>query len=99
MAHFARVLDGYVVGVHVLNNSIITDENEIEKEELGQSFLANLYGYEPQEFVQCSYNSNFRGCYPGLGFSYDAKMDIFTPPPLPEPIEAAEAIEITETIE
>lgn len=80
MAHFARVIDGQVVKVHVLANAVITDENGDEHEDWGQTFLANLHGYQPEELVQCSYNGNQRGVYPGPGYLYNKTLDAFTPP-------------------
>jgi hypothetical protein len=80
MAHFARVVEGTVVKVHVLANDVIIDAEGVEQEQLGQEFLAGLHGGEPAEFVQCSYNANFRGNYPGVGFTYDSGLDAFIPP-------------------
>ena len=85
MAHFARVVDGLVVKVHVLANPVITDDDGVEHEEWGQEFLANLHGYQPEELVQCSYNGGFRGPYPGVGFTYDSVQDVFVAPVLEEP--------------
>jgi hypothetical protein len=86
MGHFARVVDGVVVAVHVLANQVITDSDGVEQESLGQEFLAELHGYEPDELVQCSYNGNFRGAYPGPGFTYDPVADVFV---APEPAEVS----------
>lgn len=80
MAHYARVIDGVVVQVHVVANAVITDENGVEHEEIGQKFLADLHGYELSDLVQCSYNGNIRGVYPGVGWSYDSVNDVFVPP-------------------
>ena len=80
MAHYAHVLEGQVVDVHVVSNQITTGEDGVEREELGRSFLAQLHGYDPATLVQCSYNANFRNCYPGVGFTYDSELDIFEPP-------------------
>lgn len=80
MAHYARVLDGVVVKVHVVANPVITDADGVEHGEWGQEFLANLHGHEPEEFIQCSYNGNFRGVYPGIGYIYDADLDEFVEP-------------------
>lgn len=71
MAHFAYVQDGYVKRVHVLANPVITDENGVEQESLGQAFLADLHGGDPADYVQCSYNATMRGAYPGPGFTWD----------------------------
>jgi hypothetical protein len=86
MAHFARVVDGTVVKVHVLANAVITDDEGVEHEEWGQLFLAGLHGYQPGELVQCSYNANFRGVYPGVGFTYDSELNVFVAPVV-EPVE------------
>lgn len=90
MAHFARVLDGVVVEVCVLANPVITDEEGVEHESWGQDFLANLYGYQSDELVQCSYNGNFRGVYPGVGFAYDSVADVFVAPVVEESDEPSE---------
>lgn len=80
MAHYALVKNGIVETVHVLNNAVITDEDGVEHEDWGQTFLAELHGYNPEQLIQCSYNGNFRGNYPGPGFTYDAAFDAFIPP-------------------
>lgn len=83
MAHFARVKNEIVTKVHVVNNAVILD-GDFEREELGQVFLANLHGGNPEEYIQCSYNGNFRGIYPGAGFRYDANLDVFIDPEHPD---------------
>lgn len=80
MAHYAVVVNNIVQDVHVLNNAVITDDDGVEHEEWGRAFLANLHGYEPEQLIQCSYNANFRGAYPGVGFTYDAELDEFVAP-------------------
>lgn len=87
MAHFARIIDGAVVDMHVLNNAVLTDENGDEQETLGQAFLADLWGGDPSEYVQCSYNGNpiageDRGDYPSPGWSWDGSK--FVGPIQPE---------------
>lgn len=81
MAHYARVVDGRVVEVHVVANDVITDDEGTEHEEWGAQFLADLHGYQVEELIQCSYNANIRGAYPGVGFAYDADLDEFVAPP------------------
>lgn len=80
MAHFARVVGGTVVRVHVLANPVITDDDGVEHEEWGQTFLADLHGYEPEQLIQTSYNGNFRFNYAGIGYTYDEARDAFIPP-------------------
>ena len=44
----------------------------------GQDFIASI-GIDGQ-WLQTSYNNNFRGTYAGLGFTYDPELDEFVPP-------------------
>lgn len=78
MAHFAHVSNGVVTLVYVVANAVITDENGDEQESLGQAFLADLFGGDPADYVQCSYNATMRGVYPGPGFTWDGTE--FAPP-------------------
>ena len=78
MAHFARLdADGIVTEVLVVDNGILeTPENE----QLGIKWLEDfdtLRGLEPAQWVQTSYNGNFRGRYAGIGMIYDATTDTF----------------------
>lgn len=84
MAHYAYVVEGLVEGVYVLANPVITDAEGVEHEALGQEFLANLHGLVADNFIQCSYNGNFRGVYPGPGYSYDPVADVFIAPEVPD---------------
>jgi hypothetical protein len=68
MAHFARVEDGVVSQVIVVNNEVLLDENGIEQEFIGIQFCQNLLG---GTWVQTSYNANFRGKYAGTGDLWD----------------------------
>lgn len=79
MAHFAQIKNNVVQQVLVVNNEVITDENGQEQEALGVSFLKSLYG-EDTEWLQTSYNGNFRGRYAGSGMLYDAQKDEFISP-------------------
>ena len=82
MAHFAKIENGAVVCVNVVNNSDCGGGNFPESEPVGQAFLASL-GLEGQ-WLQTSYNANFRGAYAGIGFTYDSELDVFVAPVLPE---------------
>lgn len=77
MAHFTYIENNIVQRVHVLNNNVIFDENGIEKESLGQDFLSNLYGGNKENYIQCSFNANFRGKYPAIGDIYDSNLNEF----------------------
>lgn len=78
MAHFAKIENGLVVCVNVVHNSDCGGGNFPESEPVGQAFLASL-GLEGQ-WLQTSYNSNFRGKYAGIGFTYNSVLDIFEEP-------------------
>lgn len=75
MAHFAQINEqGTVIQVIVVNNEDILDQNGQESEAIGKQFCQNLLG---GEWVQTSYNNNFRKRYAGVGSSYDAVNDVF----------------------
>ncbi len=78
MAHFAKVENGIVTNVIVVDNRVIGDGDHTQSEAAGQAFVAGL-GLTG-EWVQTSYNANFRGKYAGIGDIYDAVNDIFTAP-------------------
>lgn len=84
MAHFARIDENNIVQeIHVINNSVLDADGEFPQSEAsGQEFQASL-GIEGV-WLQCSYNGNFRGAYPGKGWTYDADLDEFVAPPAPE---------------
>lgn len=73
MAHFAKVENGIVTQVVVVDN---------EHEANGQEYLNSL-GLEGT-WIQTSYNNNFRGKYAGIGDIYDEEQDIFVTPVVPE---------------
>lgn len=84
MAHFAQVDDQNIVRqVIVVANAAIEDAPFPDSEPLGQAMLAES-GFTGT-YLQCSYNASFRGCYPGTGYTYDPILDVFVPPPAPEP--------------
>lgn len=83
MAHFARIEKDIVQQVIVVSNDDCGGGDFPESEPIGQTFIASvgLTG----EWLQTSYNANFRGVYAGIGFTYDANLDEFVPPPTIEP--------------
>ena len=81
MAHFAKIdSNSQVIDIHVIKNEVMTDENGIEKEELGQKFLTELWGGKSTDYIQTSYNESFRKRYGGIGFFYDKDKDEFVEP-------------------
>jgi hypothetical protein len=85
MAHFALVNNGYVDNVIAVANAAIDDLPFPESEPVGVAFIATLPDLAAQvgTWWECSYNANFRGCYPGMGFGFDGVN--FIPPAQPEP--------------
>jgi hypothetical protein len=69
MAHFAKIEEGIVTQVVVVDN---------EHEANGEAYLNSL-GLEGT-WVQTSYNGNIRGKYAGIGDSYDSVADVFVSP-------------------
>jgi hypothetical protein len=79
MAHFAKVVDGLVETVLAVDNDDINGGEFPRDEQAGKDFLAGL-GFEG-EWVQTSYNANFRGAYAGQGYVWDGEK--FFDPTIP----------------
>jgi hypothetical protein len=80
MAHFAKLGTGNIIeNVISINNSVITDSNGIEQEQLGVDFINKLYNTR-DVWKQTSYNRNFRKNYAGIGYQYDQQRDAFIAP-------------------
>ena len=77
MAHFARIENNIVREVIVINNEVLENKAFPESEAIGIAFCKSLYGADT-EWLQTSYNANFRGSYAGSGMIYDELNDIFT---------------------
>ena len=90
MAHYAFIDSNNIV-VKVITG---VDETEIQLDngvQVGGSTEAWEQFYESQSWhtgLTCkrtSYNGNIRGVYAGIGYTYDAQLDKFVPPPTNEP--------------
>jgi hypothetical protein len=68
MAHFAKIEDGIVRQVIVVNNEVLLDSNGVEQESIGSQFCHDTFG---GEWVQTSYNGTMRGKYAGIGDVWD----------------------------
>ena len=80
MAYFAKLGTGNIIEqVISINNSVITDSNEVEQEQLGVDFINKLYNTR-DVWKQTSYNRTFRKNYAGIGYTYDETRDAFIPP-------------------
>ena len=79
MAHFAQVDEYQIVrNVIVINNSDCAGGEYPDSEPIGQAFIASI-GIEGN-WMQTSYNGNFRGTYAGQGMTYDPTLDEFVSP-------------------
>jgi hypothetical protein len=88
MAHFALVdFENVVRDVIVIANNDCAGGTFPESEPVGQAFIT---GPHPDclalegGWLQTSYSGSFRGCFAGLGYSYDMILDVFVPPAAPE---------------
>jgi hypothetical protein len=79
MASFAKIENNIVVTVISINNSVITDANGVEQEQLGVDFINQLYKTN-DVWKQTSYNKTFRKNYAGIGYTYDSQRDAFISP-------------------
>jgi hypothetical protein len=65
--------------VIVVGNDDCGGGNFPESESIGQAFIKSLH--LDGEWLQTSYNNNFRAKYAGIGDTYDATADEFVAPP------------------
>jgi len=85
VAHFAEV-DEY----QIVRNVIVVDNDDCgggefpDSEPIGQAFIADI-GIDG-DWLQTSYNNNFRGQYAGQGMTYDPTLDEFVSPQEEEPL-------------
>lgn len=77
MAHYAKIEDGIVTQVIVVDNKDTADAFGVEKEHIGAAFCERLFG---GTWMQTSYNGNKRKNYAGIGYTYNADLDAFVPP-------------------
>jgi hypothetical protein len=81
MAHFARIENGIVREVIVVNNAVLLDADGIEQETIGIQFCRDTFGADT-EWVQTSYNGTMRGKYSGIGDLWDGTNFISPEPPI-----------------
>jgi len=79
MAHFAKIENNIVQRVIVVNNEVLENKDFPESEPIGIAFCKETFGADT-EWLQTSYNNNFRGRYASLGMSYDPIKDEFVEP-------------------
>ena len=83
MAHFAQLENNIVITVIVIANEKLLDEQGNESEAVGQEFCQQ---FGEGNYVQTSYNGNFRKNYAGIGYAYDLQRDAFISPEPPNAI-------------
>ncbi len=77
MAHFVEIKNNIIQRCIVVNNDVLENKPFPESEPIGIAFCKSLYG-EDTEWLQTSYNGNFRGRYASTGI-YDPIKDEFNP--------------------
>lgn len=79
MAHFAKLDSNQkVVEIIVIDNEMLRGLQFPHSEPAGQKYIFEL-GLSGN-WLQTSYNGNFRNKYAGIGYSYNRKLDAFVPP-------------------
>lgn len=82
MAHFAKIEEGIVRQVIVVNNEVLNNAEGTDGEALGIAFCKSLYG-EDTNWAQTSYNASFRGKFAGMGDTWDGTS--FASPVIADP--------------
>lgn len=85
MAHFVRIDDNNVVIDGLVISNDVVGPDFPESEPIGQAFISDVLNIDGT-WLQTSYNANFRGCYAGIGYTYDEQNDVFVEPVIPEPL-------------
>ena len=69
MAYFAEIQNNEIIQVIAISNTDVDNLPFPESEPIGQAFIASL-GIVG-DWLQTSYNANFRGRYAGMGFTWN----------------------------
>jgi hypothetical protein len=78
MAHFAKIENDIVTNVIKISNEVLgePDKQFPDTDNIGKDFISNVLRLDG-EWIQTSYNSNFRSTYAGIGMKYDRATDSF----------------------
>ena len=80
MAYYAELnQNNEVIYVVYMENSVITDENEEENDQLGIDHLHHHHGAN-RRWVRTSYTGRIRGKFAGIGDTYNEQLDRFISP-------------------
>jgi len=91
MAHFAKINDdNEVINVLTVNDADVLNDQNVETESVGQTYLETHNNWPANKWIQCSYNTfknthreggtPFRGNFPSVGFTWDSTNNIFWEP-------------------
>jgi hypothetical protein len=84
MAHFALIDASTIVrDVIVISNADCDGGTFPASEPIGQAFITSPHPYclaLEGDWRQTSYSGSFRGCFAGLGYTFDPVADVFVPP-------------------
>jgi hypothetical protein len=78
MQYFARIENGIVCEVIVIDSANCGDFDFPESEAIGQAFISGI-GLTG-DWKQTSDENNYRGTYACTGFTYNLDLDVFLPP-------------------
>jgi hypothetical protein len=88
MAHFAKIENNIVTEVIVINNDVCGEPTLTfpDTDAAGRAFIANSLKLNGV-WKQTSYHANFRDCYAGIGYTFDASLGEYGEfvPPIDEP--------------
>jgi len=76
MAHFAQLDNDIVINIIVVHNNELLDQDGNEVEQKGIDFCKTLFGQDTN-WIQTSYNGNFRKNYASGGGTYNKELDAF----------------------
>ena len=90
MAYFAKLENNIVVEVIGVSNEICGEPTLIfpDTDSAGRAFIANTLKFAGT-WAQTSYNANFRGCYAGIGYTFNPLLGEYGEfvAPQSEPVE------------
>ena len=93
MAHYAIIDERNIVIQVITGVDETVTQTDKDGTEIGGSTEAWEAFYTAQLnnanlfVLRCSYHGNIRSAYPGIGWTYDADLDEFVPPPTIESID------------
>jgi hypothetical protein len=93
MAHYAIINEQNTVIQVITGVDETVTQTDLDGTQVGGSSEAweNFYTAQLNNanlfVLRCSYHGNIRAAYPGIGWTYDADLDEFVPPPMIEPID------------